>query len=206
MPSTNWTLTFAAAAIMLFMLVGLEVFWRGKRSRLVDQQAVEWADTQRSIRDVLASQEHRAVIQDVRLRAVSNQAWLNQVCESTATALSASAAVITVVEIEGQRWLAYYGAEWCGGGLGLVEPLDSSYCEIVVATDQTLVVADSLRDIRLRTKDDKAKQKVRAYLGAPVRTVNGTVVGSLCVFDDKPRKWTQRDRSTVEAFSELVLL
>jgi GAF domain-containing protein len=89
---------------------------------------------------------------------------------------------------------------------GVMTPLQTSYCKYVVATDQPLVIADSLTDIRVRTADGETKRNVRAYIGAPVHSAEGIPVGSLCVFDVNPRDWTQRDQSIVSAFASLVVL
>ncbi len=191
------------------VLVALEVFWlRGSRARLVQQQEAEWMATQESIRKSLSDPARQSSVAEAQIRATSNRAMLQQICESTANALSAPAAVITSVEHGGQRWLAYYGAEWCSEDvrLGFLEPLETSYCQYVVITDETLVIADSFSDIRVKSNADETRRAVRAYIGAPIHTQEGHVIGSLCVFDQEPRKWSMRDRTVVESFAALVRL
>ncbi len=205
--TSTWWILIAAGVIAL--LLGLEVFWlRGSRKRLVLAQEKEWLATQASIRATLDDPARQKSVAEAHARAVSNKAMLEQVCESTANALSAPAAVITAVEHEGQRWLAFFGADWCPEDvrMGLLEPLETSYCQYVVATDQTLVILDSFMDIRVKSNNDETRRSVRAYIGAPVHTREGHVIGSLCVFDQNPRNWTARDRTVVESFAALVRL
>lgn len=198
----------AAVVFVLAVVVTCEIVWFWHRRRLRLIQDAQWRAVETDIRERLADPHRQEVIEDVRLRALSNQAQLSQLCQATATTLRAPAAVITVVEFEGQRWLAFYGAEWCdpSGPSGNLQPLDSSYCQYVVAHDQPLVITDSLKDIRVRTTRSEVLSEVRAYLGAPVHTADGIPVGSLCVFDNRPRKWSERDKSTVKSFASLVAL
>lgn len=202
-------LAVSVASCLIVLFVVLEYFLiKGSRERLAATQAQEWAQTQVSIRRALDAPGRQEAIAGAELRAESSKAYLKQVCESTATALRAPAAVITVVEHEGQKWLAYYGADWCSEDVreGLLQPLETSYCQYVVRSDETLVIVDSFKDLRVVGNDSATKRTVRAYLGAPVHTRDGVVVGSLCVFDNKPRRWSTRDRTVVESFADLVRL
>jgi GAF domain-containing protein len=203
-----WGLFWSILAVFAVLCVITEIYLKRRKQREQTDQDRQWRQTESQIRDSLDSIDRRSVIADVRGRASENKAYLTQVCLMTATALNAPAAVITLVEREGQRWLAYYGADWCGEDVqaGVMTPLQTSYCKYVVATDQPLVIADSLTDIRVRTADGETKRNVRAYIGAPVHSAEGIPVGSLCVFDVNPRDWTQRDQSIVSAFASLVVL
>jgi GAF domain-containing protein len=203
-----WGLFWSILAVFAVLCVITEIYLKRRKQREQTDQDRQWRQTESQIRDSLDSIDRRSVIADVRGRASENKAALQHICQATATALGAPAAVITVVEIEGQRWLAYYGADWCGEDVqaGVMTPLQTSYCKYVVATDQPLVIADSLTDIRVRTADGETKRNVRAYIGAPVHSAEGIPVGSLCVFDVNPRDWTQRDQSIVSAFASLVVL
>lgn len=199
-------LTVAIVGIVLTMLA-TEFVWHQRKVQARDSMLREWDTTEASIKRVLTQPGRQDLIRDVVLRARAQQAQLDHLCQATASALNAPAAVITVVEIDGQRWLAHYGADWCRDDMkfGLIAPLGTSYCKYVVTSDTTLIITNSLKDIRIQTSTDtKTRSAVQAYIGAPVHTADGVPVGSLCVFDNKPRKWTKRDRVTVESFASLV--
>ena len=46
---------------------------------------------------------------------------------------------------------------------------------------------------------------VRAYLGVPLRTPSGSVLGSVCVFDREPHEWSAEDLQRVEATAQAVM-
>jgi GAF domain-containing protein len=43
-----------------------------------------------------------------------------------------------------------------------------------------------------------ATHAARAYLGVPVRSRNGHVLGSFCVVDHQTRRWADKDCETLE--------
>ena len=169
MSRVGW-LMVVIIAVAVFGAIGLEGYWSLSRRRRTRSQEREWSLTLDDIRTTLQSQERQDVIRDVLLRNSSRRALLDQVCRVTADSLHAPAAVITVVEYEGQRWLAYYGADWCSEETraGLSQPLETSYCQYVVTTGESLSVTDSFKDPRLAHNDPQTRSMVRAYLGAPV--------------------------------------
>jgi GAF domain-containing protein len=74
-----------------------------------------------------------------------------------------------------------------------------SYCQHVVTSEQPLAIED------IRARGDLPQMLarvygVRAYLGVPVRS-DGQVLGTLCVVDVKPRKWSY---AAVTELSELA--
>jgi GAF domain-containing protein len=75
-----------------------------------------------------------------------------------------------------------------------------------VAVDKPLVITDSIKDIRVQGNDEFTLQAVRAYIGVPIHSVEGQTIGSLCVFDSRPRKWTKRDTTTVSTYASLIRL
>lgn len=76
-------------------------------------------------------------------------------------------------------------------------PLDHSYCKYVVASGEPLV-ADDARDHPL-LRDSPAVEELDAiaYLGVPLVTEDGFVLGTHCVIDHEPRSWTDRDLALV---------
>jgi len=84
-------------------------------------------------------------------------------------------------------------------------PLTHSFCQYNRIAKQPLI----LEDARLHPffKDNPAIRdlKVIAYLGIPLTTMDGYVLGSFCVMDSKPRKWSEDEVSVVEDLAASVL-
>lgn len=64
---------------------------------------------------------------------------------------------------------------------------EQSVCGHVVAAGETLVVPDAERDPRFADNPAIDLRDVRFYAGAPLRTEDGFVLGTLCIVDPKPR-------------------
>lgn len=77
-----------------------------------------------------------------------------------------------------------------------------SFCQFVVKSEGAFVVFDSLEDMRVPRRLVDA-YGIRAYCGVPVRIEN-EVVGSLCVFDDKPRDFDGRVVDGLSSIADVV--
>jgi PAS domain S-box-containing protein len=72
-------------------------------------------------------------------------------------------------------------------------PLERSICRHVVAARAPLVVTDALEDATLRDHPAVTDHGLRSYAGLPLLAGDGSVLGSLCVADTRPRQWSQGD-------------
>ncbi len=68
----------------------------------------------------------------------------------------------------------------------------------VVETGQSLVVEDS----QTCTNCGKVPEGYRAYLGVPLRTSQGKIIGTICSFQKKPRQFALEEVSIAELFAE----
>ena len=73
--------------------------------------------------------------------------------------------------------------EWGG-------PREDSLCTVTVRSNGPLVVSDAAGDPRVSALAPVTGGLVRAYLGVPLTTSDGHVLGALCVYDDEPRVWS----------------
>ena len=80
-------------------------------------------------------------------------------------------------------------------------PLSHSFCQHVVTTGRPLIVTDARREALLVGNRAISELGVIAYLGIPLVTPEGKVLGSLCVIDGFPREWDDAD---VETMSDLA--
>lgn len=77
-------------------------------------------------------------------------------------------------------------------------PLSHSFCQHVVTRQAPLVVGDARADPLVCDNLAIPDLGVAAYLGVPLRTPEGHVLGSLCAIDTVPREWSESDLLTLQ--------
>jgi PAS domain S-box-containing protein len=84
-------------------------------------------------------------------------------------------------------------------------PLSHSYSKFVIATGEPLIICDA-REHPL-TQNNPAIEDLGAvaYLGQPLITREGHVVGSLCITDHQPRNWTRSNLQILEDVAALAM-
>lgn len=83
-------------------------------------------------------------------------------------------------------------------------PLSHSFCQHVVVMGDVLEVADAKEHPELRDNLAIRDLNVTAYLGMPLRSADGEVLGSLCAIHGTSRDWSDGDRATLADFAALV--
>ncbi|MBV7394221.1 GAF domain-containing protein [Mameliella sediminis] len=83
-------------------------------------------------------------------------------------------------------------------------PISHSFCQYVVSSEKPLIVPDAEQDPVLCSNGAVQDLKVRAYLGVPIRSPDGHVLGSFCVIDERPREWTDDDLAQLSDIAEMI--
>ncbi len=83
-------------------------------------------------------------------------------------------------------------------------PLSNSFCQHVVRDGEPFVVTDSREDARLNGNLGVTEDHVIAYLGVPLRSPDGHVLGALCAIDDHPRTWSDADRAALGDLGAII--
>lgn len=111
--------------------------------------------------------------------------------------------IISLIDAEEQWFKSEYGFGTDSTGR------NGSFCahSILQRGAEPLVVLDSTLDWRFAHNPYvTGPPHIRFYAGAPLRTVDGYNIGSLCVVDDKPREeFTPRQRHTLKEFAAIVM-
>lgn len=146
-----------------------------------------------------------------RLRALqrlglttSSGRYFDDVAKKVSAAFNAPIALVTVVDEEHQHW---------PGAAGLPSSLDAcrvgdrdtSICGHVVAKDDVLVVEDVAADARFANNPFLLEHGIRFYAGAPLRTLDGYVIGSLCVIDYKPRAFGDDEKKMLSMIANNLM-
>lgn len=143
-----------------------------------------------------------------RLRAVKSYNLLDTLPESdfdTITALIASLfnvpiALVTLLDADRNFLKSHYGVPFSDS------PRDISFCGHAILTDGDIfVIEDSRKDIRFQDNPLVKDHNAIFYAGAPLVNKDGFKLGTLCVFDSKPRKITKIQREALIALSSQVV-
>jgi PAS domain S-box-containing protein len=84
-------------------------------------------------------------------------------------------------------------------------PLDGSPCAVTVGRGAPVVVPDAGQDERLAALPAAVDGALVAYLGVPLRTRSGQVVGTLAVFDGVRRDWSPDQVISLGQLAALVV-
>ncbi|KIN71462.1 GAF sensor hybrid histidine kinase [Sulfitobacter guttiformis KCTC 32187] len=83
-------------------------------------------------------------------------------------------------------------------------PIEGSICQYVQVSQQTVAIPDLLKDARTRNSELISKTGMRSYLGSPIHTTAGKVIGAICCMDESPRNWTQDEIGILEGMARCV--
>mgnify|MGYP000108749138 CR=1 FL=1 len=132
------------------------------------------------------------LLQELHLLKEDSGGTFDRLTRITTQILEVPVSLVSMVDDEHQ---------WFPGCTGLPEPyastretpLSHSFCQHVVAEKSPLIIEDAREHPLVHDNLAIPDLNVIAYLGIPVVTVDGVVLGSFCAIDDKPRDWSDRD-------------
>ncbi len=84
-------------------------------------------------------------------------------------------------------------------------PLSHSFCKHVVTSEAMVVVEDAHSDPLAQDNLAVTDFGVAAYLGVPLMTPGGYVLGSLCAIDSKPRQWTRENIADLTGLASIAM-
>ena len=86
-------------------------------------------------------------------------------------------------------------------------PREFSFCQHSIQQRDLLIVPDASKDERFNNNPlVHDNPKLRFYAGAPLQLSNGYCIGTLCVFDVKPKELTPAQQKTLKMLSAQVTL
>ncbi|MDP3070747.1 MAG: PAS domain S-box protein [Opitutaceae bacterium] len=152
---------------------------------------------------VLANAARLAALKRLQLLDSSVEARFDRLTKLAAQVLDAPVCLVSLVD---DRRQFFKSAQGLGGPAGAARqtPLTHSFCQHVVTSGAPLVVHDATAHPLVCDNLAIRDLGVQAYLGAPIRSPDGFVLGSLCVIDTQPRRWEPRDEELMREFAGLV--
>lgn len=109
-------------------------------------------------------------------------------------------ALVSLVDADRTWFKSHYGRDACEA------PRDVSFCGHAIMHDEPFVVPDTLLDERFADNPNVAQDPhVRFYAGACLTLPNGQNVGTLCLFDFKPREMDRVSLAILSSLRDLVV-
>lgn len=109
-------------------------------------------------------------------------------------------ALVSLVDERRQWFFARAGLE------ATETPRNMAFCAHAIAGDSVLVVPDALEDPRFNTNPLVLEApNIRFYAGAPLRSPEGHNLGTLCVIDRRPRRFSERQVRQLDGLATLAM-
>ncbi|MGB3482372.1 MAG: GAF domain-containing protein [Mycobacterium sp.] len=112
----------------------------------------------------------------------------DRITRAATAALDAPHAALTLVDVDRQFFKSSVGMD-LPTPADRQTPLERSVCQYAVAMGEPLVLEDMREDPLFKNHPAVLDGTVVAYLGIPLTDADNHSVGTLCVFDSKPRQW-----------------
>lgn len=118
--------------------------------------------------------------------------------------LQTPVSLISLVAEDAQFFKSQFGLDepWKSQGK---TPISYSICQHVVATDQPLIVDDTLENELIKDNLAVREMNVKAYLGVPLTLNDGTPLGSFCVLDNQVKMWDAEDLAIMQELGEIII-
>ena len=109
-------------------------------------------------------------------------------------------AMVTLVDEE-RQWM-----KSCVGMDPQILPRAISFCGHAILGSEVFVIPDMLLDERFADNPLVLEQNVRFYAGCPIKSSNGSKLGTLCIVDTVPREFTTDECNTLADLAAMVEL
>lgn len=145
-----------------------------------------------------------AVLRETGLLDSPNEANYDRLSRLAARFLGVPVVLVSLVDSDRQFFKSSLGLPgiWAARR---ETPLSHSFCQVVVRSGEPLVVRDARDDQRVCENLAIRDLGVIAYLGVPLRTATGHVLGSFCAIDSMPRDWTDDQIATMQDLANSVM-
>lgn len=129
---------------------------------------------------------------------------LEEFTEAVAVRLGLPASLVSIVLDDTAVFAAATGTEgWLAPAGGM--PRDWAFCRHAVDRGRPLVVEDALLHPSLAESSPVVEAGVRCYLGVPLVSSRGFVLGTLCALGTRARRFTEGDLEDLDLLAEQLV-
>lgn len=143
-----------------------------------------------------------AALEDTGLLESAREEDFDRLTRLAARMLGAESAAVSLIAADRQFLKSCVTGGADGELIQATQPLVDSYCKLTVGSREPVVIVDSHTDPLVR---DRPIAAARSYIGIPLVLATGAVLGSLCVFDSRPRQWTVEETRILGELAGLVV-
>jgi len=145
-----------------------------------------------------AEAQRLAAIHRYEILDTPPEASFDRVVDIVASVFKAQIALVTLVDRERSWFKAIRGLP--------ISQLNrpEAMCDTVIQQDGVYVIADALR-APAGEVGPLLKFGLRFYVAAPLRTHDGIKLGTVCAFDARPRRVTEREKKVLADLADIVI-
>ena len=149
----------------------------------------------------LEESERLDALYDYEVLDTQPEAAFDHLVALAARLMDVPVAMISLIDRDRQWLKARRGVE------AVQIPREVSFCKHVVATRELIAVEDMRADPRFASNPFVAGElSVRSYVGAPLRTETGEVLGTLCVIENRhTRSFSDAELEVLQALADAVM-
>ena len=160
--------------------------------------------TPNPLSDPVRSLERLQEILDLNLLTGEEDEILQEALAEATDALNLPIGLVSLVLNDAQYFAAMHGVDgWLEESRGT--PLEWSFCVNVVRSGDPFIVEDAMLHPKTRDNPMVPQEGVRSYVGVPLRTSKGQILGTFCVIGKEARKFEVEEVKTLEAWAERVM-
>jgi signal transduction histidine kinase len=157
-----------------------------------------------AVREALTDDGRLEALKRTRLLDTPPEEAFDRLTRLVCRLLGAPVALVTLVEADRQFFKSVVGLPQPWSLLRQTSLLHS-FCQHVVATGAPLLVQDARGHPLVADNLAVPDLGVVAYLGMPLATAEGHVLGSLCAIDTAPRSWTPGDAAALSDLAAVTM-
>jgi signal transduction histidine kinase len=169
-----------------------------------DGPAAEVSPVSAPVARPLADPARLAALRETALLDSPAEGSFDRLTRLAARLLRAPIALVSLVDAERQFFKSCVGLP-ATVAAARETPLSHSFCRHAVERAQPLVIDDARVHPLVSGNAALRDLDVIAYAGIPLKTADGIVLGSFCVIDHVPRRWTVDDLSTLSDLAASVM-
>lgn len=138
-------------------------------------------------------------IRSLRLEEISDRDVYSRITLLASTMLDCPIALLSIVEEDRQWFLGRTGTD-------LSEtPISASFCDLMLRSGVPMLIEDARQDPLLRDSElVTGTPFIRSYLGVPIRSDDGTLLGALCAISPEPGVFNRDQIAPLEMLAQLA--